>query len=118
MNLCKQLFTTLSLCVSLTTTYGVVLHDTNLDKAFLSGVGMVQSTHNTTSGTAKPLLPEAMLHTHPEHAQLTDALKAGTTQPRNTPRHMDRRYLHQKRVAKGQHTYDGYRLYLDESMAM
>ena len=115
MNLIKQLFTALGMAVSLTTAYGVLLHDTNIDKAVLSTIGLSHQTTQADGGASHPKLPESTPHTHPHHAQLTEILRNAQARPRHLPRQSDRRHLYQKQVARGQHTLDGHHIYLDEA---
>ena len=110
MNLVQQLFTTATMLVSLSTAFGVLLHDTNIDKAFLSSWKPYSVQGNIEDETK---LPETNPHTHPEHSQLSNVLKEGSARPRTTPRSNDKKRLRQKYVARGQHTFDGYHLNLD-----
>ena len=60
MNLVQQLFTTATMLVSLNTAFGVLLHDTNIDKAFLSS-WKPYSVQGTIEDETK--LPETNPHT-------------------------------------------------------
>ena len=86
MNLVQQFFTVTTMFISLNVAFGVLLHDTNVDKAFLSS----WKTYSVQSGVEDEIkMPETKPHTHPEHAQLSNVLKY---------------------AARGQHTFDGYHL--------
>ena len=67
------------------------------------------------SDTDEAKMPETNPHTHPEHAQVSHILKNGSSQPRTTPRDNDRKRLRQKYAARGQHTFDGYRLIVGDA---
>ena len=113
MNITQQFITIITFLVSIHTAAGVLLHDTSLDKVFISSLkNMNHAKYSQKSDTIK--LPDNNPHTHPEHVQLTNILKNGTSQPRTAPRNHDRKYLQQKRVARGSHMFGGYRVLLDE----
>lgn len=107
MNLVQQFFAVTTMFVSLNVAFGVLLHDTNVDKAFLSS----WKTYSVQSGVEDEIkMPETKPHTHPEHAQLSNVLKESSARPRTTPRNNDKKRLRQKYAARGQHTFDGYHL--------
>ncbi len=110
MNLVQQFFTVTTMFVSLNIAFGVLLHDTNMDKAFLSS-WKIQNVHGNSESETK--MPETKPHTHPEHAQLSNVLKEGSARPRTTPRNNDKKRLRQKYAARGQHVFDGYHLDLE-----
>ena len=110
MNLVQQFFTVTTMFVSLNVAFGVLLHDTNMDKAFLSS-WKIQNVHGNSESETK--MPETKPHTHPEHAQLSNVLKEGSIRPRTTPRNNDKKRLRQKYAARGQHVFDGYHLDLE-----
>ncbi|UHA57357.1 hypothetical protein [Candidatus Nanosynbacter sp. HMT-352] len=110
MNLVQQFFTATTMFVSLNIAFGVLLHDTNMDKAFLSS-WKIQNVHGNSESETK--MPETKPHTHPEHAQLSNVLKEGSARPRTTPRNNDKKRLRQKYAARGQHVFDGYHLDLE-----
>lgn len=98
MNLVQQFFTVTTMFVSLNVAFGVLLHDTNVDKAFLSS----WKTYSVQSGVEDEIkMPETKPHTHPEHAQLSNVLKEGSARPRTTPRNNDKKRLRQKYAARG-----------------
>ena len=72
MNLVQQFFTVTTMFVSLNVAFGVLLHDTNVDKAFLSS-WKTYSVQSDVEGEIK--MPETKPHTHPEHAQLSNVLR-------------------------------------------
>lgn len=111
MNYLYTLLTPLTMLVSLSTACGVLLHDTNIDKAFMS-VWVTTNSSNTVEETGKTK-PGSTPHTHVHGISLADTLREGQAHPRTTPRIADRKHIHQKRVARGNHTFDGYRLIVE-----
>lgn len=112
MNIARQLITIATMLVSVHTAIGVLLHDTSIDKAFTASWEYV---YYDKSDTDEAKMPETNPHTHPEHAQVSHILKNGSSQPRTTPRDNDRKRLRQKYAARGQHTFDGYRLIVGDT---
>ena len=110
MNLVQQFFTAMAMLVSLNVAFSIFIHDTNIDKAFLSSWKMY-SVHGDVESDGK--MPETNPHTHPEHSDLSNVLKESSARPRTTPRNNDKKRLRQKYAARGQHTFDGYHLDLD-----
>ena len=84
--------------LSLVTASGVLIHDTNIDKAFASAVYKpVNKEMNTDTNAA--MRAGSNPHTHAEHMSVRhqgDAAKA-------LPRERDRKRLAIKRVAQGYH---------------
>lgn len=111
MNYIYNLLAPLTMLVSLSTACGVLLHDTNLDKAFMS-VWTSASPMNASEEAGK-VKPGSTPHTHAHSVSLSDMIHDSQAHPRNAPRSTDRKHLHQKRVARGNHTFDGHRLTLD-----
>lgn len=108
MNQIQQFFTIITMLISLQTALGVLLHDTNVDKALLSSwTKSLSGVHVDASDGGK--MPENNPHTHPEHAQLTRMLRDNAANPRTTPRNSDRKHLHQKRVSRNTE-FDGHRI--------
>ena len=112
MNYMYKLLAPLTMLVSLSTACGVLLHDTNIDKAFMSA----WAATNTAEETGR-MKPGSNPHTHVHGVSLADTLREGQSKPRTTPRNTDRKHIHQKRVARGNHTFDGYRLILENIFA-
>ena len=88
--------------VSLNVAFGVLLHDTNVDKAFLSS-WKTYSVQSDVEGEIKcqkqsPILIQNMLNCQ-------NVLKEGSARPRTTPRNNDKKRLRQKYAARGQHTF-------------
>ena len=100
MNYIYNLLAPLTMLLSLSTACGVLLHDTNLDKAFVS------------AWTSSEVKQGSTPHTHVHGVTLGDTLREGQKHPRTKPRTTDRKHIHQKRVARGHHTFDGHRLML------
>lgn len=107
MNIIQNILTVLTIVVSLQTALGVLLHDTNIDKAIISSWKVVR--YNAHGDVLEVEMPENNPHTHPEHTQLSDVLKDNATRPRTTPRNSDRKHLHQKRVSRNTE-FDGRRI--------
>lgn len=113
MNLSQQIIAPLLLFISLTTASGVLVHDTNLDKAFNSAVGAVDLYNTPTDDSAKISKLSPSLHTHPEHTSLKSILRDNQAHPRFAPRPDDRKYVKSKSPYGGNsHEFDGYRLYV------
>lgn len=106
MNQIQHFFTIITMLISLQTALGVLLHDTNIDKALLSSWAKESSGAYMDMGDSGKM-PEAKPHTHPEHTQLTRTLRDNAAHPRATPRNSDRRHLHQKRVSRNTE-FDGH----------
>lgn len=107
MNNFEYIITPLTMALSLTTAYGVLLHDTHLDKAFTSATTGVYTTHD--DGTTTKVKLGGMPHTHSEGISLSQAVRDRTDSPRTTPRGGDRKHLWQKRVTRNTE-FDGHRL--------
>lgn len=107
MNQFTQVLTPLTMLLSLSTACGVLLHDTNIDKAVLSAV---DSRSITTDGDAGQTKPGSTPHTHSEGPSLSKVVKEGRTHPRSTPRAQDRKHTSQKRMLSGDTDIDGHRL--------
>ena len=92
----------LALALSLSTAGGLLLHDTNVDKAMVKAV----SQH------ADVTAPGAMPHTHSERSSLHQAIRdLNASQPRTQPRGQeDRKYVQAKPSARGHHPFDNYTL--------
>ena len=115
MNLYQKLIAPFTVLISLLTAGGVLLHDTNTDKAFLSAWTV---THpNFASDDTGKIRPGSMPHTHAERVSLSDTIREGNANPRTTPRSNDRKHLWHKRVAKENHEFDGFRLMIDSFRA-
>lgn len=93
----------ISLFVSLAALAGVTLHDTKVDKLATSFVGIpatIASTEGSKGISGDP-------HTHVERVSIGDMK---TAQPRLMPRADQKKYLLQKNVPRGSHSFDGYAL--------
>ena len=92
-----------ALALSLSTASGVLIHDTNVDKAVTKAV----SQHADTSVTVGN-----MPHTHSERGSLHQAIRdLNASQPRTQPRSQeDRKYVQAKPSARGHHPFDNYTL--------
>lgn len=110
MNLLQQIIAQLTMLVSLTTACGVLMHDTNLDKAFVSAFSVVDFHGATTDDGGKTKIGSSP-HTHPEHISLSSVMREGAARPRTNPRDDGRKHLLVKRRTHGgNHELDGHRL--------
>ena len=83
-----QIITTATMAFGVSTSLGVFLHDTNIDKAVVSAWRIM--------------------------SDFSGVLKDGQTNPRTTPRSTDRKHLHTKLVSRGgDGDIDGHRLMVD-----
>ena len=83
--------------VGLVTACSVVLHDTNVDKAFSSAF------HKTQTGdfaSDAPMRPSSNPHTHAEHLSV---VRDNQSTPRALPRERNKRHMSDKRPARGYH---------------
>lgn len=111
MNYISQLTTIITMIFGLTTTVGVFLHDTNVDKAFVSAW---KTLHYAVRTEADDHKPGSTPHTHAEHGEFSKVLKDGKAHPRSTPRSSDRKHLHHKLASRsGDTDFDGHRLTVD-----
>jgi len=110
-----KLFAPLTMLLSLSTACGVLLHDTNIDKAFMSAWATPDISNNTDEAGKTKL--GSTPHTHAHGISLGDTIRDGQAHPCTAPRTGDRKHIHQKRVARGNHTFDGYRLFLQSLFA-
>ncbi|OGL22553.1 hypothetical protein A2707_04520 [Candidatus Saccharibacteria bacterium RIFCSPHIGHO2_01_FULL_45_15] len=94
--------------LALSTTLGVLIHDTKIDKATTVALSVPVLAASVDMGmTHFKLGGEA--HTHVERVSLSNAvrdLQPGT--PRIQPRDDAKKFHLQKNVAKGVHAFDGY----------
>ena len=97
--------TTLTILISLATLLGVALHDTKADKLAIGAIGLPLAAV-MTAGAAQAMLANDM-HNHVEITGMENVRKEA---PRTTPRNNLKKYLLQKRVPRGGHAFDGYRL--------
>lgn len=113
----QQIITTLIMILSINISAGILLHDTNIDKAILSSWKSSNphyNIHQTDQIAGKHETPESHLHTHPEHMKLDSVLKDGQAHPRSTPRGNNRKHLQNKLFSRGGDTdFDGHRLTVD-----
>ena len=114
----KLLSTYLSYTIMLlgiTTSLGVFLHDTNVDKMLISlatPYQFAEAEQAVVSHDSHRAKPDTHLHTHTDHAVFHQLVKENHNHPRTTPRGNDRKQLHHKR-AGGSHEFDGNRLVID-----
>jgi hypothetical protein len=101
----SHLLNSLAVLISLTTTSGILVHDTHIDQA-VAAIAMptVLASHDTPGRLG------AETHTHVERASVSrvvTTLNAHT--PGMQPRE-DRKHLMSKHVARGHHAFDNYNL--------
>jgi hypothetical protein len=102
------LFSPLSILVSFSTLFGVIIHDTKVDQltaAFLATPAIVASYEGVT-GAIKNTDP----HTHVERMSLSQYVRGmSSDNPRIQPRlSNEKKYMLQKNVMKGHHPFDNY----------
>jgi hypothetical protein len=101
----SSLLHSLAILISLTTTSGILVHDTHIDQAAAAiAMPTVLASHDTTGKLG------AETHTHVERmsvSRVVTTLNSHTpvTQPRE-----DRKHLMQKHVSRGHHAFDSYHL--------
>lgn len=97
--------------ISLLTACGVLLHDTNFDKAFVTAIGktVVADSNNVNNDDGSKVKVGSTPHTHPEHLSLANILKERGARPRPNPHDDNRRRFHAKRT-QNKHEFDGHRL--------
>lgn len=110
MNYISQLIAITTMLLGISTSLGVFLHDTNVDKAFV----LSWSLDVDKSTNADDYKPGSSPHTHSEHGGLSSVLKDGKAHPRTAPRNGDRKHLHHKAASRGGDSdFDGHRLVVD-----
>lgn len=87
-----------AVALALLTVGGLLLHDTNIDKAMIKAV----------SSQAEVLPPGGLPHTHSERHSLHQAIRdLNASQPRTQPRSQeDRRHVQSKPTTRGHHPFD------------
>lgn len=116
MNIVQQMTASLMTLVSFATLCGVLMHDTNVDKAFVTALHKVDVQQAAAEDGGAKVKPGSTPHTHPEHASLSSIMRESNARPRTMPRNTDRKYANAKRT-RGNHEFDGNRLMLDPVMA-
>ena len=102
------LFSPLSILVSFSTLFGVVIHDTKIDQlttTFLATPAII-ATYEGVTGAVRSSDP----HTHVERVSFSQYMRGmSTDNPRIQPRLSDeKKYALQRNVMKGHHTFDNY----------
>lgn len=103
-----QFFQHLAISFALTTTFGVLVHDTKIDQATTVALAIPVALMGYELGAQVPKLSSEG-HTHVERVSLANAVRdlhQGT--PRIQPRDDLKRFYLQKHVVKGVHAFDGY----------
>ncbi len=105
----------LAVIISLSTSAGVVLHETKVDKVASLAIVEPAVAHQKIADSGFAML-EGMPHTHSEGTSLTSASRElRTHSPSLTPRRdNDEKYRLQKKVARGTHLFDSYHLPLEK----
>jgi hypothetical protein len=104
----SHLFQQIIIGFVLTTTFGVLVHDTKIDQATGLALAIPVALGGYELSTQIPKLSSEG-HTHVEKVSLSNAvrdLQGGT--PRVQPRDDHKRFYLQKHVVKGVHAFDGY----------
>ena len=108
----SHILTTATMALGLSTSLGVFLHDTNVDKAVISAWRVMKDAYQVDDDHRSK--PHSSPHTHSDHHDFSGALKDGQTHPRTTPRSADRKHIHTKLVSRGgDGDIDGHRLMVD-----
>lgn len=97
----------LAILVSLSTATGVLIHDTHIDQV-ASAMSLPSVMANVD--TSKTVHLGGADHTHVERASASQILLHVNGTPKVQPRTNDKKHLLQKRVMRGQHTFDSYNL--------
>lgn len=104
------LFSPLSILVSFSTLFGVIIHDTKVDQftTTLLATPAVMSSYEGVAGVIKGADP----HTHVERLTLSQYVRGmSSDNPRIQPRLSDeKKYALQRNVMKGHHAFDNYYL--------
>jgi hypothetical protein len=105
----------LAVLISLSTSTGVLIHETKVDKLASLTMAPVEVATKKVAENGLALL-DGMPHTHSEGTSLTSASRELRTQsPSLTPRRdKDDKYRLQKKVSRGVHLFDSYHLPLDK----
>lgn len=99
----------LAILLSLTTSTGILLHDTKVDKAAILALSRVPITPYVTQESTIKL--ESTVHPHVERTSLSRAMTELRAQnPRVAPDKEGKKYRLQKKVGKGIQVSDGYYL--------
>ena len=97
MNMFQIVITQLIALLSLLIASGVLIHDTNLDKAFSSAAH--QTVAKDMTDTNANLRPGGQPHTHAEHLNVKDR----GDNAKVVPRRRDKKHIAPKRVVRGYH---------------
>lgn len=101
MNVLQIITAQLIALVSLATASGVLLHDTQIDKAVIASIqAQALGTTEVNIGGHAKVRSSSNSHPHPEH---TSVRKDGSDTTATLPKGRDRRKLLQKRQVKGFH---------------
>lgn len=107
----ETLISPLAIILSLSATTGVLLHDTKVDKmtALALATPIAASRHVSEDSSVRL---ESTPHTHVERASLEHASRELRNRtPRVNPRgNEDKKYRLQKKVGRGQHSFDSYNM--------
>lgn len=107
----SALINPLSVMISLSTMFGVVVHDTKIDQltATMIAVPVIVATYEGAG--AMHVLQSSNPHTHSEQLSLSQAVRNLAMQaPRIQPRSDEKKHLLQKNVMRGHHPFDNYNL--------
>jgi len=104
------IFNPLPILLSLSTLFGVLVHDTKIDQfttAYLAPPALVMSTEGANNG-----LKLGDPHTHMERVALSQLTRSlALESPRMQPRTQeDKKYVLQRNVVRGHHPFDNYNL--------
>lgn len=105
-----QIINPIIVAMSLSTSVGVLLHDTRIDKMTATALSLPSLV--TYADVDKVSGFKSDFHTHVERGSLTQAVQDLKAQnPRIQPReNTDKKHLMQKYAPKGHHAFDNYNL--------
>lgn len=100
------LFNPISILISLATMFGVVIHDTQVDKLTVATIG-VPAIIATYEGFNKAI-EKSDAHTHTERISLSQVVRNMNAQGDRTQARLfeDKKYVSQKNVTRGHNAFD------------
>lgn len=99
--------------LSLSTSFGVFVHETKVDKLATLAIMSPAAATQKVSAYGMALL-EGMPHTHIESGLVKQSNELSAKNPSLTPRRdKDEKYRLQKKVSRGTHLFDSYYLPID-----
>ncbi|MEO5950716.1 MAG: hypothetical protein ABIQ04_04685 [Candidatus Saccharimonadales bacterium] len=109
--LASTLFNQFAVILSLFTATGIALHDTKIDKAFVTTTNIPSISRVNVESAMTAVVRASEPHTHVERASVAQAIheiQGGA--PRIHPREDSRKHVTPKNVPRGHHAFDNYNL--------